>query len=131
MVSSRLQYSIPYGQKQATEVSSSKRRRSGARPPAYSSTSFSLHVWAGPYAARRMRPPASTFASTASDPRRRAPDGPRGLRGVHLLGRAAVYAAHVRAAVSSLVCPVAALVLDLFCTPLVDVARELATPAYV
>ena len=42
-----------------------------------------------------------------------------------------LHAAHVRAAVSSLVCPVAALVLDLFCTPLVDVARELATPAYV
>ena len=42
-----------------------------------------------------------------------------------------LHAAHVRAAVSSLVCPVAALVLDLFCTPLVDVARELAVPAYV
>ena len=42
-----------------------------------------------------------------------------------------MYAAHVRAAVSSLARPVDALVLDLFCTPLVDVARELATPAYV
>ena len=42
-----------------------------------------------------------------------------------------LHAAHVRAAVSSLVCPVAALILDLFCTPLVDVARELAVPAYV
>ena len=36
-----------------------------------------------------MRPPASTFASTASDPRRRAPDGPRGLHGVHLPCRGA------------------------------------------
>ena len=62
--------------------------------------------------------------------RRRDPDGPHGLRGVHLLGRAAVYAAHVRAAVSSLVCPVAALVLDLFWSPLVVVARELGVPAY-
>ncbi|RLN33574.1 hypothetical protein C2845_PM03G19970 [Panicum miliaceum] len=37
---------------------------------------------------------------------------------------------HVRAAVSCLP-SVAALVLDLFCTPLIDVARELAVPAYV
>ncbi|KAJ1288046.1 hypothetical protein BS78_02G058600 [Paspalum vaginatum] len=42
-----------------------------------------------------------------------------------------LHAPHVRAAVSALESPVAALVLDLFCTPLIDVARELAVPAYV
>ena len=41
-----------------------------------------------------------------------------------------LHAPHIRAAVSSLVCPVAALVLDLFWSPLVVVARELGVPAY-
>ena len=37
----------------------------------------------------------------------------------------------VRAAVAALPCPVAALVLDFFCTALLDVSRDLAVPAYV
>ncbi|WVZ62188.1 hypothetical protein U9M48_011961 [Paspalum notatum var. saurae] len=42
-----------------------------------------------------------------------------------------LHAPHIRAAVAALASPVAALVLDLFCTPLIDVAREAAVPAYV
>ncbi|XP_062188299.1 anthocyanidin 3-O-glucosyltransferase 2-like [Phragmites australis] len=38
---------------------------------------------------------------------------------------------HVRAAMSGLACPVAALLLDLFCTEMLDLSRELAVPAYV
>ncbi|KAM3208109.1 hypothetical protein ACQJBY_063050 [Aegilops geniculata] len=38
---------------------------------------------------------------------------------------------HIRAAVSGLSCPVAALVLDIFFTPALDVSRDLAVPAYV
>uniref|UniRef100_A0ACD5T9Y3 Uncharacterized protein n=1 Tax=Avena sativa TaxID=4498 RepID=A0ACD5T9Y3_AVESA len=38
---------------------------------------------------------------------------------------------HIGAAVSGLTCPVAALVVDIFCTPALDVSRELAVPAYV
>ncbi|XP_051215734.1 malvidin galactosylase UGT88C3-like [Lolium perenne] len=38
---------------------------------------------------------------------------------------------HVGAAISGLTCPVAALVFDIFCTPALDVSRELAVPAYV
>ncbi|KAF7099802.1 hypothetical protein CFC21_101393 [Triticum aestivum] len=38
---------------------------------------------------------------------------------------------HIRAAVSGLACPVAALVLDIFFTPALDVSRDLAVPAYV
>ncbi|KAL6907394.1 hypothetical protein ACP4OV_002433 [Aristida adscensionis] len=41
------------------------------------------------------------------------------------------YTPHVRAAVAGLACPVAAVVVDIFCTPLFDAARELAVPAYV
>ncbi|KAG8099904.1 hypothetical protein GUJ93_ZPchr0013g34771 [Zizania palustris] len=40
-------------------------------------------------------------------------------------------APHVKAAISGLTGPVAALVIDLFCTSLLDVSRELAVPAYV
>nr|CAB3451941.1 unnamed protein product [Digitaria exilis] len=44
-----------------------------------------------------------------------------------------LHAPNVRAAISGLppASPVAAVVLDLFCTPLIDVARDLAVPAYV
>ena len=42
-----------------------------------------------------------------------------------------LHADHVRAAISALTCPVAALVLDFFGTTLLDVCRELAVPAYV
>ncbi|KAM3208121.1 hypothetical protein ACQJBY_063055 [Aegilops geniculata] len=38
---------------------------------------------------------------------------------------------HIRAAVAALTCPVAALVLDIFFTPALDVSRDLAVPAYV
>ncbi|KAJ1269851.1 hypothetical protein BS78_06G009600 [Paspalum vaginatum] len=41
------------------------------------------------------------------------------------------YAPHVRAAVAGLACPVAAVVVDLFCTPLLDAAHALGVPAYV
>ncbi|WVZ83307.1 hypothetical protein U9M48_030469 [Paspalum notatum var. saurae] len=41
------------------------------------------------------------------------------------------YAPHVRAAVAGLLCPVAAVVVDLFCTPLLDAAHGLGVPAYV
>ncbi|KAL6840675.1 hypothetical protein ACP4OV_029539 [Aristida adscensionis] len=41
------------------------------------------------------------------------------------------YAPHVRAAVAGLACPVAAVVVDIFCTALFDAAHELAVPAYV
>ncbi|GJN07360.1 hypothetical protein PR202_ga25184 [Eleusine coracana subsp. coracana] len=41
------------------------------------------------------------------------------------------YASHVEAAVSELTCPVAAVVFDLFCTPLLDATRALGVPAYV
>ncbi|CAD6266507.1 unnamed protein product [Miscanthus lutarioriparius] len=41
------------------------------------------------------------------------------------------YVPHVRAAVSGLACPVAALVVDIFCTPLLDAAHGLGVPAYV
>ncbi|XP_051183615.2 malvidin galactosylase UGT88C3 [Lolium perenne] len=42
-----------------------------------------------------------------------------------------LHADHVKAAISSLTCPVAALVVDFFCTTLVDVCRELAVRAYM
>uniref|UniRef100_A0ACD5WTP9 Uncharacterized protein n=1 Tax=Avena sativa TaxID=4498 RepID=A0ACD5WTP9_AVESA len=42
-----------------------------------------------------------------------------------------LHAAHVKAAISGLTCPVAALVIDFFCTTLLDVSRELAVPSYV
>ncbi|KAF6996850.1 hypothetical protein CFC21_013140 [Triticum aestivum] len=38
---------------------------------------------------------------------------------------------HLRAAIIGLTSPVAALVVDIFCTPALDVSRELAVPAYV
>ncbi|CAN6205471.1 unnamed protein product [Urochloa humidicola] len=41
------------------------------------------------------------------------------------------YAPHVRAAVAGLTCPVAGVVVDIFCTPLFDAARDLGVPAYV
>jgi len=41
------------------------------------------------------------------------------------------YVPHVRAAVSGLACPVAAVVVDIFCTPLLDAAHGLGVPAYV
>jgi len=42
-----------------------------------------------------------------------------------------LHAPHVRDAVAGLSCPVAALVLDMFASPMVDVARELGVPSYV
>src|SRR4051812_38948797 len=42
-----------------------------------------------------------------------------------------LHAPHLRAAITGLACPVAALVVDIFCTPALDVSRELAVPAYV
>ncbi|ONM57557.1 anthocyanidin 3-O-glucosyltransferase 2 [Zea mays] len=42
-----------------------------------------------------------------------------------------LHAPHVRDAVAAMACPVAALVLDLFAAPLVDVARGLGVPSYV
>ncbi|KAM0841241.1 hypothetical protein ACQ4PT_059097 [Festuca glaucescens] len=42
-----------------------------------------------------------------------------------------LHADHVKAAISALTCPVAALVVDLFGTMLLDVSRELAVRAYV
>ncbi|KAF0899737.1 hypothetical protein E2562_024065 [Oryza meyeriana var. granulata] len=42
-----------------------------------------------------------------------------------------LHAAHVRAAISGLACPVAGLVIDFFCTALLDVSRDLTVPAYV
>ncbi|CAN6211718.1 unnamed protein product [Urochloa humidicola] len=41
------------------------------------------------------------------------------------------YAPHVKAAVAGLTCPVAGVVVDLFCTTLFDVVHELGVPAYV
>jgi hypothetical protein len=38
---------------------------------------------------------------------------------------------HIGSAISGLTCPAAALVVDIFCTPALDVSRELAVPAYV
>ncbi|XP_010230675.1 anthocyanidin 3-O-glucosyltransferase 2 isoform X2 [Brachypodium distachyon] len=42
-----------------------------------------------------------------------------------------LHAPHLRAAMAGLRCPVAALVVDIFCAPALDVARDLAVPAYV
>ncbi|TVU04079.1 hypothetical protein EJB05_50370, partial [Eragrostis curvula] len=42
-----------------------------------------------------------------------------------------LHAPHVRAAVAALPCPVAAILLDLFYTEMLDVSRGLAVPAYV
>ncbi|CAM0870502.1 unnamed protein product [Alopecurus aequalis] len=42
-----------------------------------------------------------------------------------------LHAAHVKAAISGLTCPVAALVIDFFGTTLLDVSRDLAVPSYV
>uniref|UniRef100_J3ML54 Glycosyltransferase n=1 Tax=Oryza brachyantha TaxID=4533 RepID=J3ML54_ORYBR len=42
-----------------------------------------------------------------------------------------LHAAHVRAAISGLACPVAGLVIDFFCTTLLDVSRELGVRTYV
>ncbi|CAD6217971.1 unnamed protein product [Miscanthus lutarioriparius] len=42
-----------------------------------------------------------------------------------------LHAPHVRDAVAAMACPVAALVLDIFAAPLVDVARGLGVPSYV
>ncbi|VAI20688.1 unnamed protein product [Triticum turgidum subsp. durum] len=42
-----------------------------------------------------------------------------------------LHAPHVRDAVAGMPCPVAALVLDLFAAPMVDVARGLGVPSYV
>ncbi|CAN6199110.1 unnamed protein product [Urochloa humidicola] len=44
---------------------------------------------------------------------------------------AQMHAPHVRSAVSALACPVAGVVLDFFCSSLIDVCRDLAVPAYV
>ena len=96
-----------------------------------------------------MRPPTEQHASELEGDIRRAEEAAAGLDvrfhrlpavkpptdhagPVEFISRVVqLHAPHVRAAVSSLSCPVAALVLDLFCTPFVDVARELAVPAYV
>jgi hypothetical protein len=42
-----------------------------------------------------------------------------------------LHAPHVRDAIAGMSCPVAALVLDMFASPMVDVARELGVPSYV
>ncbi|XP_062190597.1 anthocyanidin 3-O-glucosyltransferase 2-like [Phragmites australis] len=42
-----------------------------------------------------------------------------------------LHAPHVAEAIAGLASPVAAIVVDLFCTPLLDVARKLAVPRYV
>ncbi|GJN07361.1 hypothetical protein PR202_ga25185 [Eleusine coracana subsp. coracana] len=42
-----------------------------------------------------------------------------------------MYAPHVKTAVSGLTCPVAAVVVDLFCTTLLDATQDLGVPAYV
>ncbi|CAN6175499.1 unnamed protein product [Urochloa humidicola] len=42
-----------------------------------------------------------------------------------------LHAPHVRDAIAGMACPVAALVLDLFASPLVDVARDVGVPSYV
>ncbi|KAL5196548.1 hypothetical protein ABZP36_000060 [Zizania latifolia] len=41
------------------------------------------------------------------------------------------HAPNVKATIAGLSCPVAALVTDIFCTPALDVSRELAVPAYI
>jgi hypothetical protein len=58
-------------------------------------------------------------------------EAPAGCAGpVEFISRVVeLHAPHVRAAVACLACPVAALLLDLFCTPLLDVARDLVAPA--
>ncbi|CAD6221190.1 unnamed protein product [Miscanthus lutarioriparius] len=96
-----------------------------------------------------MRPPTEQHASELEGDIRRAEEAAAGLDvrfqrlpavepptdhagPVEFISRVVqLHAPHVRAAVSSLARPVDALVLDLFCTPFVDVARELAVPAYV
>jgi hypothetical protein len=96
-----------------------------------------------------MRPPTEQHASELETHIRRAQEAAGGLDvrfhrlpavepptdsagPVEFISRVVqLHAPHVRAAVSSLACPVAALVLDLFCTPFVDVACELSVPAYV
>ncbi|KAK3125083.1 hypothetical protein QOZ80_7BG0599770 [Eleusine coracana subsp. coracana] len=42
-----------------------------------------------------------------------------------------MHAAYVKAAIAALTSPVTSLVVDFFCTTIVDVARELAIPAYI
>ncbi|XP_062187326.1 anthocyanidin 3-O-glucosyltransferase 2-like [Phragmites australis] len=42
-----------------------------------------------------------------------------------------LHAPHVRDAVAGMACPIAALVLDMFAAPMVDVARDLGVPSYV
>ena len=42
-----------------------------------------------------------------------------------------LYSPHVKAAVAGLTCPVAGVVVDIFCTTLFDAAHELGVPAYV
>ncbi|CAN6199111.1 unnamed protein product [Urochloa humidicola] len=42
-----------------------------------------------------------------------------------------LYVPHIKAIVSGLACPVAAVVIDIFCTTLLDAVQELGVPAYV
>ncbi|XP_052160957.1 anthocyanidin 3-O-glucosyltransferase 2-like [Oryza glaberrima] len=94
-----------------------------------------------------MQPPRKEYASAVAATVRReeasgldirfrhlpAVEPPTGCAGVEeFVSRfVQLHADHVRAAVSGLDCPVAGLVIDFFCTTLLDVARELAVPAYV
>ncbi|RCV09489.1 hypothetical protein SETIT_2G033400v2 [Setaria italica] len=98
-----------------------------------------------------MRPPTEQQASEVEGHIRRAEEAAAGLDvrfhrlpavepptdhegPVEFISRTVeLHEPHVRAAISGLLpaSPVAALVLDLFCTPFIDVARELAVPAYI
>ncbi|KAL6840674.1 hypothetical protein ACP4OV_029538 [Aristida adscensionis] len=94
-----------------------------------------------------MRPPTQQLASDVAGHISREEASSLAIRFVHLpaveppKGTVGIeefvslfvqlHAPHVRAAVAALPCPVAALVLDFFCTTVLDVSRELAVPAYV
>jgi hypothetical protein len=62
-----------------------------------------------------------------------AVDPPTGHSGIeeYISRYAQLYAPHVKAAIAALTCPVAGVVVDIFCTTLFDAAHELGVPAYV
>ncbi|TVU39012.1 hypothetical protein EJB05_12413, partial [Eragrostis curvula] len=93
-----------------------------------------------------MRPPNEQYASEVDGHISREDASGLDIRFIHLPAVAPpnflgiedfvsrfvqLHAPHVREAISGLTCPVAALVLDFFCTTILDVSRELAVPAYV
>lgn len=94
-----------------------------------------------------MQPPTEQYASEVADHIRREEASGLDIRFHHLpavepptdhvgveefVSRfVQLHATHVKAAISGLTCPVAALVIDFFCTALLDVSRELAVPSYV